>query len=433
MLAYTITTLYDPLTDHGTAPFGINNLGEVAGYYAVSGSNPYHGYTYSSGSYTSVNADDPNGFNTFAEDVNDAGEVVGYYQSGSALVGFAGNNQLRAPNAVETVPTGINNTGEVVGSYLDSSGQHHGFLYNGGFTTLDAPNASATYAEKISDNGEVVGTYYSGGQAFGFLYSGGAFTTLGFLPAGINDSEEMVGYDGRGYILYSDGVVTSISIPRGLQITDINNAGTIVGWYISSPGGDRNGFLGVPLELFTSGADLIDFNNLTSTQQLAISGGDDLYNGLGGNDVVTLPNTSNYNVSVGGGKTLGWANSASQPFSTDSRPGDVYTVSGGNGSYFINAGAGTDEITISGGGASHVSAGTGTLVISITGAGSNTVEGNVTGAVSISGGGTLNLSGSLNGSATIGANSILQLGGTATGIVVSKTAFLEVENGGKPK
>jgi hypothetical protein len=39
----------------------------------------------------------------------------------------------------------------------------------------------------------------------------------------------------------------------------------------------------------------------------------------------------------------------------------------------------------------------------------------------------------LNGSATIGANSILQLGGTATGIVVSKTAFLEVENGGKPK
>jgi hypothetical protein len=43
MLAYTITTLYDPLTDHGTAPFGINNLGEVAGYYAVSGSNPYHG------------------------------------------------------------------------------------------------------------------------------------------------------------------------------------------------------------------------------------------------------------------------------------------------------------------------------------------------------------------------------------------------------
>lgn len=221
MLAYTITTLYDPLTDHGTAPFGINNLGEVAGYYAVSGSNPYHGYTYSSGSYTSVNADDPNGFNTFAEDVNDAGEVVGYYQSGSALVGFAGNNQLRAPNAVETVPTGINNTGEVVGSYLDSSGQHHGFLYNGGFTTLDAPNASATYAEKISDNGEVVGTYYSGGQAFGFLYSGGAFTTLGFLPAGINDSEEMVGYDGRGYILYSGGVVTSISIPRGLQITDI--------------------------------------------------------------------------------------------------------------------------------------------------------------------------------------------------------------------
>ena len=184
--------------------------------------------------------------------------------------------------------------------------------------------------------------------------------------------------------------------------------------------------------LFTFGADVVDFNNLTASQESLLANGASFYDGLGGNDVVTLPNTSNYNESVGGGKTLGWANGASQPFSTDSRPGDVYIVSGGNGDYFIDAGAGTDEITISGGGASHVSAGTGTLVISITGAGSNTVEGNVTGAVSISGGGTLNLSGSLNGAATIGANSILQLGGTATGIVVSKTALLKVENGGSP-
>jgi hypothetical protein len=86
---------------------------------------------------------------------------------------------------------------------------------------------------------------------------------------------------------------------------------------------------------------------------------------------------------------------------------------------------GTDTIKINGNNSNTISTGTGALTISVTGTGSNTVYGNITGAVSVSGGGTLNLSGSLNGSATIGANSILQLGGTATGIVVSKTAFLK--------
>ena len=79
---------------------------------------------------------------------------------------------------------------------MDSGGRHHGFIYNGGFITLDDPNAVDTYAAKVNDSGQIVGAYYSGGQPFGFLYSGGTFTTLGFFPAGINDSEEMVGYSG---------------------------------------------------------------------------------------------------------------------------------------------------------------------------------------------------------------------------------------------
>jgi probable HAF family extracellular repeat protein len=192
MLAYTITTLYGPQGAYGAVAEGINNLGEVVGWYKDPGgvSNPLHGFTYSSGSYTPVNTDDPNGWNTILLDINDAGEVVGNYNDGGAA--FAGNNQLSAPNSVETAPFGINNTGEVVGFYYDSSLKRHGFLYNGGFTTLDDPNADETFPERINNNGQIVGAYTSGGQAFGFLYSGGTFTTLGFLPVGITDSEEMV-------------------------------------------------------------------------------------------------------------------------------------------------------------------------------------------------------------------------------------------------
>jgi hypothetical protein len=41
-------------------------------------------------------------------------------------------------------------------------------------------------------------------------------------------------------------------------------------------------------------------------QQSEIVGGADIYHGLGGNDVVTLPNVANYDENVGsGGMTLG--------------------------------------------------------------------------------------------------------------------------------
>src|SRR5215472_10545062 len=102
--------------------------------------------------------------------------------------------------------------------------------------------------------------------------------------------------------------------------------------------------------LFTAGADTVNLNLLTPEQQQAIREGANLYDGLGGNDVVTLPNIANYNESIGGGLTLNWANSAAQPFLTSSKLGNTYTVNLGDGQYFITAGAGTDVITVNGSG-----------------------------------------------------------------------------------
>jgi hypothetical protein len=75
----------------------------------------------------------------------------------------------------------------------------------------------------------------------------------------------------------------------------------------------------------------VNFNSLTTAQQAAIAGGSDIYDGLGGSDVVTLPNEGNYNESVGNGITLGWTDTAASTFYTGSQPGDIYTIYGGDG------------------------------------------------------------------------------------------------------
>jgi hypothetical protein len=98
--------------------------------------------------------------------------------------------------------------------------------------------------------------------------------------------------------------------------------------------------------LFTAGVDTVNFNALTSTQQTALQNGADKYHGLGGNDTVTLPSIANLNESIGGGKTLGWTQTAASTFFTGSLAGQVYTVVGSDANYFINLGAGRDSIIL---------------------------------------------------------------------------------------
>ncbi len=173
-------------------------------------------------------------------------------------------------------------------------------------------------------------------------------------------------------------------------------------------------------ELFTSGADRVNFNNLSASQQAAIADGADIYDGLGGNDIVILPNTSNYNVSVGSGQTLNWQNSAEQPFSTDSRPGDTYTVSGGDGNYFIDAGGGTDVITISGNGSSTVVGSAGVEKILFAGTGDNIVSAG-------SGSGTYELveAAGTNGHAVLSGNIV----NTSSGVILASGAGAHIDLG----
>ena len=83
------------ILDHyasGTWVYGINNLGDVVGFYEVPGNHGYHGFVRSGGVYTTIQT--PDGYNdsfTQAWGINDLGQIVGYYSPASdpnAVYGF---------------------------------------------------------------------------------------------------------------------------------------------------------------------------------------------------------------------------------------------------------------------------------------------------------------------------------------------------------
>ena len=109
--------------------------------------NPIEGFLYSNGTWTTLN--DPSAADgiTYAMGINDAGQIVGYYLDSSGVPhGFLYSNgtwtTLDDPSAVNgTIADGMNASGQIVGSYNGSSGYVHGFLYsNGTWTTLDDPS-----------------------------------------------------------------------------------------------------------------------------------------------------------------------------------------------------------------------------------------------------------------------------------------------------
>ena len=65
-----------------------------------------------------------------------------------------------------------------------------------------------------------------------------------------------------------------------------------------------------------------------------------MYDGLGGDDIVTLPSVGNFKENVGGGDKLNW--SSTTPFQTGSQPGDNYTIYGSPGNHIIVGGLGQE-------------------------------------------------------------------------------------------
>ncbi len=287
-------------------------------------------------------------------------------------------------------------SGTIDGLQVDAAGDVTGTVTETGSETV-VIDGSDTEVDSLDTSGPVSGTLSS------LFYL--EFPTLGITLHSTLASFSFSQANGTTVLKFSDKITANgIAVEPGVTV-------------------NVSGYLNATLtaaDLFTTGTNIVNFNNLTSAQQAAIVGGADIYHGLGGNDVVTLPNETNYEESIGDGQTLGWTDTSASTFYTGSRVGDTYTVTGGDGDYYIVEGAGKELITIDGDGDSAITAGSGVDNISINGDGHSTIAaGSGSEVVSISGGGTLDITGGFVGSATIGAGSTLELGGAASGGLIT--------------
>jgi len=243
-----------------TSARGINNAGQIVGWYVKGGAS--HGFLLQNGSFTTIDVRDPyrGADATYAYGINNAGRIVGWYLYGGGLSdGFLLQNgsfyTIGAEGLSWTRAYGINDVGQIVGAY---GGFPAGFIWQNGYIVdeLDAPESQATYAFGINNADQIVGAYYDYAQSWhGFLLQNGSFTTIDVPGAvntvlsGINNAGRIVGYFYNGTsgpthgFLWNNGAFTTIDIP-GSSVTyanGINNAGQIVGSYVK--GGASHGFL----------------------------------------------------------------------------------------------------------------------------------------------------------------------------------------------
>ncbi len=249
---------------------GINNYGQIVGYYIDKKTGEQHGFLLANGAFTQI--DSPVGINTGALGINDYGQIVG----GSITIidgkpeqhGFLRDNDgtftpIDLPGG-NTSPIDINDFGQIVGHVgLLPNDTLRGFLYaHGAFTPIDYPNALDTDAIGINNRGQVTGYFIEADEAgnrriHGFLLNriNGVPIPIDYPKApntqayGINNVGEIVGVFGADFdtahgFLLSNHVYTPIDFPEAAATLPygINDSGQIVGEFTDNVG-VTHGFL----------------------------------------------------------------------------------------------------------------------------------------------------------------------------------------------
>jgi YVTN family beta-propeller protein len=283
---------------------GINNLGQVAGFYRKIGDTGRHGFIARSlitedndrdnqcakslggrhgSSFSSF--DYPGATNTQAAAITTSGEIVGRYLSVDGRQhGFRLRHELfvsiDAPNASSTDVAWVNGRDDVVGSYSDANGTHAYVLSKGTFATINFPGSdpanTTTLGFGISNAGDVVGVEFVGGDfshGHGYLYSHGQFVlvdapgAVGTFPTMIINPHYIVGnYFGADNLFHGfvflNGKFSTVDLPNSslTWITGVNPEGELVGFY-NSKDGAQHGFV-MNEEKFTS----VDVPGSSSTE-----------------------------------------------------------------------------------------------------------------------------------------------------------------------
>jgi uncharacterized membrane protein len=97
--------------------------------------------------YTFTTLDVPGAVYPWARGINNVGQIVGYYAAGGLERGFlltgGTHTTIAFPGATPCWANGINDAGQILGYFGNSSG-HYGFLLSGGsYTTLDLLGAGS--------------------------------------------------------------------------------------------------------------------------------------------------------------------------------------------------------------------------------------------------------------------------------------------------
>ena len=167
---------------------GVNNTGQAAGYFQATSGNQtayvFNPFLPPGSQFTNLNPllSDllPPGSPVSAQatGINDKGEVSGFYAIPTGgddgfLLNAGKLTVLSFPGATVTEALGLNNLGQVVGFYNDAVGNPHGFIYSGGvFTSIDdtAAPATQTTINGINNFGQVVGfALETNGDTVGFV------------------------------------------------------------------------------------------------------------------------------------------------------------------------------------------------------------------------------------------------------------------------
>jgi hypothetical protein len=270
---YSFVTLGDPADPTFNQLLGINDFGEIAGYFG-SGSpaktHPNKGYTlspYSGARFSNENF--PGSQQTQVTAINDWGNTVGFYTTGSgANYGFLDEDGVMSSVADPLTTSkpavnqllGINNNGEAAGFYNDAKGNSHAFVwsrYTKAFQAVNPPGATSATATAVTDQGTVGGFFTeANGAIASFIKRGGNWTILEVPGSkttelfGLNDEGVAVGIDAGQHkqaygFVYRHGAFVTVSDPAGVGSTvvnGLNNTGALVGFYTDAKG-NTDGFV----------------------------------------------------------------------------------------------------------------------------------------------------------------------------------------------
>jgi uncharacterized membrane protein len=148
-----------------TAPYEINNRGQVVGNYADA-EGAQHGFVLGTGVVTTIDhpraTDNPDMTGTRVIGIDDRGRLVGSYGDEDGTIRAwkweeGRFTTIHPRGALHSEASEIDNRGRVVGRYVDATPKLRSFLLDRGrLTRIDAPDRCDTAAFGLNDRGEIV-------------------------------------------------------------------------------------------------------------------------------------------------------------------------------------------------------------------------------------------------------------------------------------